>query len=180
MKKILIFAIALVLVTTAFTACSQKKDAPPKETTTISIDKVSIENGEVKGGRYINKSLGFKIYCPIKYNIQDGGDLVVTPDMKDSDFPDYDFYISNTEDKKPKSLSVSIENTELASVDEWVKSQKKATQEKNTNIGFMEYACVSTKTKVKFAAIKDGKIVVLNFSGFDYDGAMSFIHEYFR
>ena len=178
MKKLLVFALSVILVATVFTACSEQKEATPKETTTISIDKVNIENGEIKGGRYVNKSLDFKIYCPIDYNIQDGGDVVITPDTKE--LPDYDFYIIKTENDKSKSLSVSIENTEFKSADEWANEQKKATAEKKTNIGNMEYTVVSTKSKVKFAAVKDGKIVLITFSGFDYDGALNFIQEYFR
>lgn len=182
MRKTLVIIMSALTILLCFTGCKGSAGADVRETTTAPVvASTKIETGEVKGGIYRNKSLGFKIYCPKNFDSQTAGDLVLTPETV-NDLPDYDYFIIDQKEEAKKAQSVAV------TIEKHKKSQavKDAQKMEAFTIGNREYTAYEKASKNKkvyttyFKTSNGETDVTIEFYRYNYDEATQFILEYFK
>ncbi len=178
MKKLLLFTLSAIFIACLFASCSTP-DNTASTTTTVIVKNDKMEQGFVKRGVYTNRSLGISIRIPDGFGVQDYGDLVFTPDSADT--PNYDFYITQADKKKPKELSVTIEaNSLLSSADEFQKRHPKAERAEKMTLGNYEYTEFHTKSRVWLIAFSENNHAIIEFHRFQYEDVKEFIQKNFE
>ena len=183
MKKLLFILLSVMMVCSAFTACSNNNPSAVNETT-AKVTKAEIETGIIKGGSYTNKSLGFKVIKPDNLDNQSYGDLDLSPENADFEFPDYYLIDNHYKGKSEKFFQIEILGNKFDSLKSWKNSITDADKNAKTKdkmiIGKYEYTIIESGKKVYFTSYNYEKLVLMTFQNFSYNDAKSFIEQNFE